>query len=461
MSAAGHVLVSAGAWSALATTLRQTLDLPQAAAIRQNHQQRLQNLLACAYQATTAGEAANSPADCQAAWTALAQAIAEMAPYGLVTKILPPVLLERLPAEETIFCPQESGVELFPRHLSSGALVEGVAALLRQLQAAPGVEAMAAELSRFCRSYIGHGPKPWEEPGYEEPRYLLEHIIPPPFWPASPGQTASSLRALLDAENVPPLLSPPTFIWEEQPAPLASSWQQEVDYWSEQLDTQTTIMRWAFLAAEMPLLSRLAAHWLATGTISQASDLFYSTRHEIGRFPPALAEIEQRRAAYQQLIRQAGRADLTGAADARFDLHPSLPLEPAGDSIAIYSRPAQPAALIGEVVLWGQSVSSTELRCGPAWLAGSSPTHLPAQPGVVVTARHLPPDLTPALLRAAAVVVEEGGLLQHASIVAREINIPCVVGCRGLLEQVTPGMIITVDGRDGRVTIRGGERLTP
>jgi phosphohistidine swiveling domain-containing protein len=218
-------------------------------------------------------------------------------------------------------------------------------------------------------------------------------------------------------------------------------------------------MRWAFLMAELPLLRHLTAHWLSTGAIHRASDLLYGTRHEIGRFPPSPQEIEQRRAVYRQLIRQANRPDLAGAAEARLALNPTPPPSPAGNHHHIHFQPPQPAAAQSEVVLWGQSVSSAEWRCGPAWLAGSSPTHLPAQPGAVVIARHLPPDLTPALLRAAAVVVEEGGLLQHASIVAREINIPCVVGCRGLLEQVTPGMVIAVDGRDGRVTIRGGEAL--
>jgi pyruvate,water dikinase len=52
--------------------------------------------------------------------------------------------------------------------------------------------------------------------------------------------------------------------------------------------------------------------------------------------------------------------------------------------------------------------------------------------------------------RAAALVTENGGLTSHAAIIARELKIPCVVGC-GELDAVREGQEVTVDGSAGVV----------
>lgn len=52
-----------------------------------------------------------------------------------------------------------------------------------------------------------------------------------------------------------------------------------------------------------------------------------------------------------------------------------------------------------------------------------------------------------------AVVTEMGGLLSHASIVAREYGIPCVVNVQGIIAALEDGDLIEVDGTSGIVKI--------
>ncbi len=54
---------------------------------------------------------------------------------------------------------------------------------------------------------------------------------------------------------------------------------------------------------------------------------------------------------------------------------------------------------------------------------------------------------------AKAVVTEMGGVLSHASIVAREYGTPCVVNVEGIVDALEDGDLIEVDGKSGLVRI--------
>jgi len=63
------------------------------------------------------------------------------------------------------------------------------------------------------------------------------------------------------------------------------------------------------------------------------------------------------------------------------------------------------------------------------------------------------PAWTPLFLRVEGVVVESGGILSHAAIVAREFGIPCVFGIPGLMQRLASGTLVHVDGTNGIVTV--------
>ena len=51
------------------------------------------------------------------------------------------------------------------------------------------------------------------------------------------------------------------------------------------------------------------------------------------------------------------------------------------------------------------------------------------------------------------IVTDNGGLLSHAAIVAREYGIPGVVGTREATERIRDGDLVRVDGDAGEVTL--------
>ncbi|MBI2168269.1 MAG: hypothetical protein HYU28_02035, partial [Actinobacteria bacterium] len=74
----------------------------------------------------------------------------------------------------------------------------------------------------------------------------------------------------------------------------------------------------------------------------------------------------------------------------------------------------------------------------------------------VVVAPTTDPSWTPLFLVAGAIVVERGGPLSHAAIVARELGLPAVLNAVGATHKLADGMIVDVDGEEGVVTILEG-----
>ena len=78
--------------------------------------------------------------------------------------------------------------------------------------------------------------------------------------------------------------------------------------------------------------------------------------------------------------------------------------------------------------------------------------------GEILVAPYTDPAWTPLFIPAAAVVVEIGSLLSHASIVAREMGIPSVVAVADATTELKDGDLIEVDGTKG--TVRRLHRAT-
>ncbi|MEM5832433.1 MAG: phosphoenolpyruvate synthase [Candidatus Aenigmatarchaeota archaeon] len=71
--------------------------------------------------------------------------------------------------------------------------------------------------------------------------------------------------------------------------------------------------------------------------------------------------------------------------------------------------------------------------------------------GDILVTKMTSPDWTPFMKIASAIITTEGGLTSHASIVSRELGIPCIVGVFDALNKLKDEMIITVDARNGFV----------
>ena len=51
------------------------------------------------------------------------------------------------------------------------------------------------------------------------------------------------------------------------------------------------------------------------------------------------------------------------------------------------------------------------------------------------------------------IIVERGGMLSHAAIVARELNIPCIVGVTNATNLIKNGSLVSMDLNNGKINI--------
>ncbi len=107
----------------------------------------------------------------------------------------------------------------------------------------------------------------------------------------------------------------------------------------------------------------------------------------------------------------------------------------------------------GEVLVEGRSVGEG-IASGVAKRI-ENPKHLSEfKPGEVLVADTTTPDWEPIMKTAAAIITNRGGRTCHASIIARELGIPAVVGTGDATTCVPDGEVVTVscaEGESGRV----------
>lgn len=107
----------------------------------------------------------------------------------------------------------------------------------------------------------------------------------------------------------------------------------------------------------------------------------------------------------------------------------------------------------GEVLTEGRSVGE-RIATGPVRRIENLTQLADFQPGEVLLADTTTPDWEPVMKIAAAIVTNRGGRTCHASIIARELGIPAVVGTGDGTTRVPDGHVVTVscaDGDSGRV----------
>jgi rifampicin phosphotransferase len=75
------------------------------------------------------------------------------------------------------------------------------------------------------------------------------------------------------------------------------------------------------------------------------------------------------------------------------------------------------------------------------------------EPGDILITYSTDPSWTPLFLAAGAVITDIGAIGSHASIVSRELGIPCVGSVPDATRRIPDGAVLTVDGGQGTVTV--------
>jgi pyruvate,water dikinase len=147
--------------------------------------------------------------------------------------------------------------------------------------------------------------------------------------------------------------------------------------------------------------------------------------------PLLLSEAERRRLRSLVRSRSVRREELAGVR--LIDPRLVFPARDHGDAL-VSGTPASGGVVTGPVVVIRGPEEFAKLNGGD-----------------VLVCPYTNPSWTPLFQRAAAVVVDAGGIGSHAAIVAREYGIPAVMGTAVGTSVLTDGQVVTVDGDTGRI----------
>src|SRR3990167_893586 len=89
---------------------------------------------------------------------------------------------------------------------------------------------------------------------------------------------------------------------------------------------------------------------------------------------------------------------------------------------------------------------------GPVRIVEQDKIDMDFPDGGVLVCSVTTPNYVPLMQKAAAIVTDQGGILSHAAIVARELKKPCIVGTGNATQLLKNGQVISVDANLGAVT---------
>lgn len=306
---------------------------------------------------------------------------------------------------------------------------------LRRIEAEPGGPAWLAELRGFLRRFGQRCPK--------------EFDIAAPRWSEDPGMFLELVRAGLLEGRRPSVSARLDRLAAERQAALGAAcaasprWKRPILRVLARLVELYMPLREAPKHNAMFVFQRmrqaaqeLGARLVGRAVLSERDDVFFLEWPEVeGLFAsapraiPGLAErIRQRRL-------RLGRFEAESPPD--FVRSDGVPVP----------EPPEPEEAEGALRGIGASSGCAE---GPARIL-RTPDPAAMSDGDVLVVEFADPGWTPLFPRAAALVMEVGGLMCHAAVVARELGIPAAFGVRDATRKLRDGEPLRVDGGTGLV----------
>jgi pyruvate kinase len=107
--------------------------------------------------------------------------------------------------------------------------------------------------------------------------------------------------------------------------------------------------------------------------------------------------------------------------------------------------------IVGDVVARGQGIGQNTATGKVFVVKGSMDFSSITEEGYILVAAGTDKEMMPAIEKAAALIVEEGGLTSHAAVVGINLGIPVIVGVADALDTFKEGDEVTVDAATGRI----------
>ncbi len=103
----------------------------------------------------------------------------------------------------------------------------------------------------------------------------------------------------------------------------------------------------------------------------------------------------------------------------------------------------------GETITHGEAIG-IKVSTARARVIHSPEQSAQLQPGEIVVTELTSPDWDPILKNASGIITDKGGRTSHASIVARELGVPAIVGCGNATSTIKDGEWITISCAEGK-----------
>jgi phosphohistidine swiveling domain-containing protein len=186
------------------------------------------------------------------------------------------------------------------------------------------------------------------------------------------------------------------------------------------------------------IVVELGRRFAARAALAAPDDIFFLRNEELGSVAAkdpgfdARRIVLERRAEYERNLALTPPAIVVGRYDPK--THPPDEYDP--DARVLSGLAVSPGKVVG--------------RARVILLADASAR---VEPGEILVAPFTDPGWTPYFIPAAGIVMDQGGLLSHGSIVAREYGIPAVVNVGPATKIIKTGQMVEVDGDNGVVRI--------
>jgi hypothetical protein len=224
----------------------------------------------------------------------LANRIALVLAYGVLSKFVPDVLLRALAdagdVEPPPFPEKSAGAELMQDMFALYQACSGLNYTPGRLQHEwPNVSPKVFQLvTEFCNRQTGFGPLAWDSPGHEDPTYVVRLLHS-----AFDGVDTEQIRRRLSFAERPQVARSIRDL-----PPKIAALRRVLGSWLEFLERETWYVRRAFYVGMIPILKQLAARYRQKIPSFQATDLLFLDIRELTTEFADPAVIDRRRQRY-------------------------------------------------------------------------------------------------------------------------------------------------------------------